>query len=501
MSGTRSARRAGTSLAATVDRHLMRHWKRLRSRQFDDAMVMASRAADYSVLWLVLAGAGALVGGRRGKRAAANGLVALGFTSATVNGPLKLLFRRVRPVPGRTIYRKPRTPSFPSGHSASAFAFATAATRELPEAGPLLFPLAATVAYSRVYLGFHYPTDVLMGGAIGTAAGMAVRPVTRKLGLRDHEQQAEAVKPDVPSEAVLVASPHAGNSRKLGRARLAIERHGIRVAQQLDIERIDRLPDLLRSAGAPPRLVIAAGGDGTVGSVAACLVGSDDVLAILPLGTGNDFARSLGIPVSARRAAGLLDTGRIADVDVGRLTRPGEPVRYFTHAAAIGATVNFAKLATRASVRARLGRLTYLAGSVYALREVRPFNCTLYQGDSIEDLSLLQLAVINAPIFGGPLGLSMDGSDPGDGLLDVLVVEDIPPWKALLAGLFLLLRIQRKIAGIRALHVPRLAIDSRAQPGLTLDGELDGGYPGESAVAPPEEFDVAPVPLHVITPR
>jgi undecaprenyl-diphosphatase len=462
---------------------------------------MTSRAADYSVLWLVLAAAGAFVGGRRGRRAAADGLLALAFASATVNGPLKLLFRRVRPVPSRRLYRRPRTASFPSGHSASAFAFATAATRELPAAGPVLFPLAATVAYSRVYLGFHHPTDVLIGSAIGSAAGMAVRPVTRKLGFGHDERQTEAMKPGVPSEAVLVASPRAGNSRKLGRARRAIERHGIRVARQLDIEYIDRLPDLLRSVDGRPRLVIAAGGDGTVGSVAACLAGSESVLAILPLGAGNDFARSLGIPVSGRRAAGLLDTGRIANVDLGRLTRPGQPVRYFAHAAAVGFPVNFAKLATRASVRARLGRLTHLAAGAYALRDVSPFNCTLYENGSVEELSLLQLAVINAPIFGGPLGLSMDGSKADDGLLDVLVVEEIPPWKALLAGFFLLLRIQRRIGGIRALHVPRLAIDSRALPGLSLDGELDGAYFGESALAPPGEFDAAPGTLRVITPR
>lgn len=488
------------SLADAADRRLIPRWTRRRSPPVDQAMVLASRAADYGALWLALAAIGALAGGRRGRSAAQQGLLALGFTSATVNGPLKLLFGRVRPTPHRAIHRKPRTASFPSGHSASAFAFATAATREAPAAGPLLVPLAATVAYSRVYLGYHYPSDVVIGGALGTAAGLAARPVARKLGLRRRERQ-EALDPELAADALLVASSHAGNSRKLGRGRRVVRRHGIRIAQELDVERVDRLPELLRSGSARPRLVIAAGGDGTVGSVAACLAGSENVLAILPLGTGNDFARSLGIPVGARRAAAVMATGQIADVDLGRLSRPGQPVRYFAHAAAIGLTVNFAKLATRASVRERLGRLTYLAGSAYALRDVRPFSCTLYENGTAEELSLLQLAVINAPIFGGPLGLSVDGSDPHDGLLDALAIEDIPPWRALLAGLFLLLHIDRRIAGIRALHLPRLTVDGRGLPGLTLDGELERGTGSDSPGAVPGEFDVAAAALRVITPR
>jgi membrane-associated phospholipid phosphatase len=77
----------------------------------------------------------------------------------------------------------PRTASFPSGHSASAFAFAVAATRELPEAGQVLLPLAAGVAYSRVYLGVHYPSDVIAGGAFGAAVGTAARSALRNLSL------------------------------------------------------------------------------------------------------------------------------------------------------------------------------------------------------------------------------------------------------------------------------------------------------------------------------
>jgi diacylglycerol kinase (ATP) len=190
-----------------------------------------------------------------------------------------------------------------------------------------------------------------------------------------------------------VTSPHAGRSRKLSRARRALDRDQIRVAEVLEIEHLDRLPELLRTPDGEPRLVIAAGGDGTVGSVAGRLAGSENPLGILPLGTGNDFARSLGIPLNPRRAARLLATGEISPVDLGRITLAGPP-RYFTRAATVGLNVDFAKLATRASVRGRLGRL-----AVYAVRGRTTFKCTLQHDGVADELDLLQLSVISAPVM------------------------------------------------------------------------------------------------------
>jgi diacylglycerol kinase (ATP) len=123
-------------------------------------------------------------------------------------------------------------------------------------------------------------------------------------------------------EAVLVFSPHAGNSRRLGRARRALNRHGVQVAEELAIQDVARLPDLPRDTAGQPRLLIVAGGDGTVGSVAGYLAGADNTLGILPLGTGNDFARSVGIPINPRRAAKTVASGEVSHVDLSCLTRP-----------------------------------------------------------------------------------------------------------------------------------------------------------------------------------
>jgi undecaprenyl-diphosphatase len=441
------------------------------------------------VLWLSLGAAGALFGGNRGRRAAGHGVAALAVTSALVNGPLKLTVGRRRPAPRRRLRHRPRTSSFPSGHAASAFAFAVAATREVPEVGPLLLPLAGTVAYSRVYLGVHYPSDILAGAAFGAAMGMAARPAIRKVDAARHKATGSGA---MPTEAVLVVSPHAGNGRGLARARRELERYAIVIAEELDIRAIDRLGELLRSPTGEPRLVIAAGGDGTVGAVAGRLASADNILGVLPLGTGNDFARSLEIPLNPRRAAEQLATGEVSNVDLGLVTRDGQAPAYFAHAASVGLNVDFAKLATRASVRARLGRLTYLAAAAYAVREQASFTCELEYDGVVEELALRQLAVISAPVIGGSLGLSIRGPWADAHGLDVLAVGNVPPWRLVRAGIFLLLGIKRPVSGVRAMHVDRVSVGSGSPLALALDGELDGSLPGR--------FETVPGALRVITP-
>jgi membrane-associated phospholipid phosphatase len=237
------------------------------SRRGDAMFVGLTRAADRSRLWLAIAGILALAGGQRGKRAAARGLVAISLASAVTNGPLKLAFHRARPIRRPLLIRRPRSFSFPSGHSASAFAFATAASAQLPALAPLLLPLATGVAYSRVRVGVHRPSDVLLGSALGSATGIIVSSAGRPRS-RPAEPPSTREPPDLPKELILVTSPHAGGSRGIDVAREEIRRLGFTIAEQVEIDEIDRLPELIRSTDTPPTLVVAAGGDGTVGAVA-----------------------------------------------------------------------------------------------------------------------------------------------------------------------------------------------------------------------------------------
>jgi membrane-associated phospholipid phosphatase len=157
-----------------LDRRLMKRSFGTRSPTLDRTLIAITRAANYSRLWLVIAGALAVFGGRQGRRAAGRGLIAIAIAAGVANGPAKLLAHRRRPSSRShpTLIRTPRSTSFPSGHSAAAFAFATGACAELPMLALALAPLAGTVAYSRVHTGVHYPSDVAVGVGIGIGSGL-----------------------------------------------------------------------------------------------------------------------------------------------------------------------------------------------------------------------------------------------------------------------------------------------------------------------------------------
>ena len=143
----------------------------------DRSMARLSHAADYSRLSLAAAAVLAATGGRRGRRAAISGLASVAVTATVVNIGMKPLGRRPRPdrvvkqVPIARHVRMPSSTSFPSGHSAAAFAFAAGVGHVIPPAAVPLSVLAAVVAYSRVHTGVHYPGDIVVGALVGTVLG------------------------------------------------------------------------------------------------------------------------------------------------------------------------------------------------------------------------------------------------------------------------------------------------------------------------------------------
>src|SRR6202030_4323158 len=278
------------------DQWLFRRLTRRERRVIDQRLKLLSNSANRSLLWFAIATLIVILGGRRARHAALRGVLSIAITSILVNLPLKYLARRSRP-PIRRGDRplpvsEPGSFSFPSGHSASAFAFATGVALEEPRLLVPILPLAAGVAYSRVHLRVHYPFDVLAGAAIGTAMGFGSEPLMRAVrqwvDSRVSVPEAERAN---SNQVILVSSPNAGRGADMARARTAMAGAGLRIVTELGIDDIAKLPRLLSRNGSSPPIVVAAGGDGTVGSVANAVIGTRAVMAILPLGNSNDLSR------------------------------------------------------------------------------------------------------------------------------------------------------------------------------------------------------------------
>ena len=187
--GAGSSREAAALLRglARFDRAVYRSVAEASTPLLDEPLRRVSDFANFSKPWFLVASVLALFGGAPGRRAAVTGLAAVGTTSLVVNQPMKRAGERRRPdrvglgVPPSRWVRMPSSTSFPSGHSASAAAFAIAVGDVLPALRVPLRAAASVVAFSRVYTGVHYPSDVVVGAAAGALLGRLVSRTGRRL--------------------------------------------------------------------------------------------------------------------------------------------------------------------------------------------------------------------------------------------------------------------------------------------------------------------------------
>jgi diacylglycerol kinase family enzyme/membrane-associated phospholipid phosphatase len=283
----------------------------------DRAAHWVGRAADNGALWIAVA---AGLGARRDKwtrRAALRGLASLAIASTTANVVVKQLVGRARP-DGLLVWpgTAPRTTSFPSGHAASAAAFATGVALEAPGLAVPIGGLAALVAASRLVTRVHYPSDVVAGLALGTAAGL----VTVRWWPRRLDEPAAAVRPHRQAPAsprgsglVLVVNCSAGSASAALAESLGAS---LPEAEIIVATADDDLDGLFRKAAARARILGVAGGDGSIRLAAGIAVDAGLPLLVVPAGTFNHFAADLGVE-SAQDALTALGRGDSVLVDVG----------------------------------------------------------------------------------------------------------------------------------------------------------------------------------------
>jgi len=403
----------------TLDREIFEAIAESPSPLFDAVMPRLSSAADHSKLWFVLAALIGAVGSTSAKRGVARGVATLAVTSLLTNQVAKRGWKRPRPnattVPLiRRSQRLPTSNSLPSGHSASAAAFAVGVGLESPPVGLGLALLAGLVGISRVATGAHYPGDLLagfgLGAAIAVLGGRIVPPIVEtRLPTADPLRVETPRRPD-GAGVVLVINPASGSGTG---ARVIDEvQRELPNAEIVELDGDDDIEAVLREAAERAEVLAVGGGDGTVSRAAGIALDAGVPFAVFPGGTFNHFAKDLGCDTVAKTVAAIRE-GSVGCVDVLRLNETGTVI----NTASIGAYPAFVR--TREKLEHKIGKP--LAGAYalfHTLRREAPVRIAYDNKELQTSLFFLGNSVYLPSGFAPSRRSRMD-----DGLIDVRILE------------------------------------------------------------------------------
>ena len=271
----------------------------------------------------------------------------------------------------------------------------------------------------------------------------------------------------------------------LGPSRAILEEHGFHI-DEVSLSTPGDIGQAIDSHGHAVDLVVLGGGDGTINAAVPALLRTGLPLGILPLGTANDFARTLGIPRSLEGACAVIAARQTRAIDVAYVNG-----KHFINDASLGLSVDVLRRAQHAS-KQRWGVISYAAQAFRALRDNRSFKAVIHCDDTRQRFSAMQITVGNGRYHGGGLTISQDARID-DGWLDLFALTPMPLWRLLSLGPSMWRGSHWKRTGVKILRGQHISITTSRPMVINTDGER--------ATRTPARFSVVSRALKVLVPR
>ncbi len=284
--------------------------------------------------------------------------------------------------------------------------------------------------------------------------------------------------------ALLIANPHSRRGGEIAPFIAALEAAGVTLVRE-ECRRREDLGVAIRAVRDRVGAVILGGGDGTMSAAAPALRDTGLPLGILPMGTANDLARTLGIPEDPAGAAQIIIGGHKRRIDLGCVN--GHP---FFNVASVGLSVDITRRLTKVMKR-RWGKLAYPLAAAAVIATARQFSAVLRLDEVEVRCKSMQVAVGNGRFYGGGMVVEA-GARIDDAMLDVYSLEPRTRWRLLLMAREFRAGEHGHLDEVRTLRAQQVELRTRRPRHVSADGEI--------VTRTPAHFTVLPGAVQVFTP-
>lgn len=273
------------------------------------------------------------------------------------------------------------------------------------------------------------------------------------------------IKP-IPRQAVLIVNAHSRKGEALfEEARTKLEAAGVELIAAHAVKDPSRLNDTVRKAvreGAP--MVIVGGGDGSLSGTVDDVVDKDCVFAVLPLGTANSFARTIGLPLDLDGAIDAIVNGRRRRIDLGMIN--GD---YFVNAAALGLSPMIGDSVPH-NLKKYLGRAGYLVWAIWCFFRFRPFRLIVDDGEKERRVWATEVRIFNGRFHGGVELTENTDVDSGD--IVIQAVTGRSQWRLVWDWYAKFFKLSSRDATTEEFRGKTLMLDTRPHHRISIDGEI-----------------------------